>query len=42
MLDVLVFVDLGLVEVLVEIRRVVVLVSDRNTDELGHWNRLME
>ena len=42
MLDVLVFVDLGLVEVLVEVRRVVVLVGDRNTDELGHWNRLME
>ena len=34
-LDVLVLVDLGLVERLVEVRRVVVLVGDADPDELG-------
>ena len=35
-LDVLVLVHLGLVQVLVEVRRVVVLVSNADTDEFGH------
>lgn len=35
-LNVLIFVDLGLVQVLVEVRRVVVLVGDANSDEFRH------
>lgn len=37
MLDVLVLVDFGLVVRLVEIRRIVVLVGDTDTDEFGHY-----
>ena len=36
MLDVLVLVHLRLVQALVEVGRVVILVRDANTDELGH------
>ena len=35
-LNVLILVHLSLVEALVEIGRIVVLVSDADTDELGH------
>ena len=38
-LDVFVLVDLGLVQVLVKVRRVVVLVRDSDTDELWHWGK---
>ena len=38
-LDVLVFVHLGLVQVLVEVGRVVVLVRNPDPDELGYWGR---
>lgn len=38
-LDVLIFVDLSLVELLVEVRWVVILVSDSDADEFSHWKR---
>jgi hypothetical protein len=38
-LDVLILVDLGLVERLVEVRRVVILIGDANADEFGNWRR---
>ena len=36
MLDVFVLINLGLVQVLVKVGRVVILVSNPNPDELGH------
>ena len=36
-LDVLVLVDLGLVQVLVEVGRVVVFVRNTDSDIFGHW-----
>ena len=38
-LDVFVLVNLGLVQVLVKVRRVVVLVRDSNPDELWYWGK---
>ena len=35
-LDVLVLVDLGLVQVFIEVRRIVVLVRNRDPNEFGH------
>lgn len=36
-LNVFIFVDLRLVEGLVEVRRALILVRDSGPDELGHW-----
>lgn len=38
-LDVLILVDLRLVQLLVEVRRVVILVGDPDADEFCHWKK---
>lgn len=38
-LDVFIFVDLRLVQLFVEIRWVVILVSDPDADEFSHWKK---
>lgn len=38
-LNIFIFVHFRLIEGFVEVRRIVILISDANTNKLGHWNR---